>query len=453
VTERITLTSLDQASLPTPLPDGLEAAAREACDILTHPREEVTPSQQERFAALLKDFPAIARCRVNLAVEEDITESNADIMHPQVTLLHVAARLDQGFAFHPLKDAGADLAATILSLDPQDKVFDRGWMHGNLPVDVARDNGSWRVLLSLMRHGQFTEHDEQTLEWDDIVETMIHDKAAKEALEMLTLINDHTSGFVSLDYVTKVAIGRNDFESANTLFADPRFKLDAEISATAMREAVAQDVCNRGEQTDKQSLRKAYPNSPSWLEFILKNGANPDSVETSLRPMGGGARSVTNPLTYYSLHAVDLTAIKGLLAYGANLMLPEPLHPSDSVMGYVVSFKNDKTVDAIRLLQAHFEQASDAWEAYASAPDPMALTKDQIYLFCTIGKANEIFANPCWKEPKAANHALDLIDDLIPVQQENLAFARAKLAPFSSAVKSASHGGTVSSASRDRSDT
>lgn len=218
------------------------------------------------------------------------------------------------------------------------------------------------------------------------------------------------------------------------------------LDALLKRKDIVVDVLDLMDQTP---LMVASRKQPHAMLKLLQHGADPNYISL----YGHSALSM-------SYGHGNTMGIRHLAALGADMTLTYE-GKTQQTMGIrsIGANQRSKTynagtsvVELEDLWNSLMMKASDGtWEDLVQGiRQPQTITLQEIYRFCNIGKADDIFRLPGWTAtPEAADHALELIRGMIPYYHNRFVIAAEAIAPFGTAahvVGSAEHHGMTASA-------
>jgi|GEM_PF-2782827 len=443
----LTLQSVDISAVGEPAPVGIEEAATEAFHLLNH--AHIEEPQRQQLEALIKRFPnsALARCRFHTHFEDGDKTLEDPETWPVLTLSHLAAYHNHVFALQALKASGDDLLAEITNDRPSD---DYRWAPGIKPVDLARENESIDAILALYDMGYRSEDGlavEFNNQWKDILAGMaLRGGLARPMTRLMAALDAQEESFEPA-HIMWGAITNNHFEDAKIFLKDSHFVLGkhAYEDAEYIREAAKKDEYNRSPKKDDDKDPRD-PNAPSWVELLLRQGLNVDHQEDVAVGRDIVQRS---PVAYFTVTKPNIVAVETFLKFGSNLQLVQThalLRQDPTVRELVAEFKDQYPMIAALVERYYAAGQAVADRVLRSDADPMALKVEDIYAICNVGRAQELFTQPHWRTPQAADYGIKLIDGLIPSQQEQFAFDRAKLTRFAAQVTAPAHDGKLDAA-------
>lgn len=428
----ITLTSVD-ISRVKPAPRGLEAAATELFHVCNTPT--LDEAGQARVHALLQQFPkdTLSKCRYTIHFKDH----DPGIVEPECTatirLSHLAAYHNHAFALPALKAAGFSFEEKIRSAAKEGSKHESCWWNDNSATDVAMEKTSLDVLIDLYKAGHRSNLSMGTARWEDLLPNIAEQKQIPELLELLPILQAEGE-YLPVEHIWHEIISQNNFDAALQLLQHPisDMRKNAYVEGQVLKYAAEKDRYNQF--PEERTHAPQDPHAPSWVELCLQKGSNPD-----LQQDGFGDQNTPSqiPAVYFSVLYPDAAALEKYLQYGANLMAESPGEKGNTVVDFIAAQRdkpqNRQTID---LIKRYLEAGNQTMLKHMMpSSDPMSVTQKDVYALCNIGKAEELFMQESWQNPKAAEHALQLIDSLIPCQQQNLFMARTALEPFAPAPK------------------
>lgn len=148
---------------------------------------------------------------------------------------------------------------------------------------------------------------------------------------------------------------------------------------------------------------------------------------------------------FMAFYKRNIPALNILLDYGADmtLLVQDLPIPEAAKLAHARGPRHEQTdlgasidTEMSRKWSKQLREANALWDDIVAHKRTLtSLQTRDMYLLCNIGKAEELFMQESWQEPKAAEHALRLIDGLIPCHQQTLLMARTMLEPFAPAPK------------------
>jgi|GEM_PF-4882163 len=407
----------------------LREAAKEAAGLLDvyHDPRKPNHGTQARFLQLLKEHPQLATIR--------FTFYQKNVGEFQMSLLHLAAKYNHDYAIDPLIAAGADLK------DVSEKFgADMLWKPHKNAVGLASDGLCRDVLLHLLKLGYppgFLANS-----WIDLVMHAATHYGTQDALMVYDeAIRNHCGKYP--EYVLEKTIHENAFELFDVLCRRPDFVKAVKESGILLKAAAFKDSKNHDARPRDGDGFERTPLCPKdertgapiyWMERLLKVGANPDS-NTLTDSAGDNVYMLAGDLGMR-----DLGWLKIAMKYGADMMRPTAFRGESSYS----RLRPMSNTDLFRMVDAHKQEAEAVWEQLSSGVIAVTdMACEQLYDCCTIGKGSAVFELPGWKNAQAADYGIKLIDSLIPSQQEQFAFDRAKLSRFAVQVTAPAHQGKV----------